>query len=156
MSASCYKKLDMMQPCGHLLGKGWSFGSLVCDVFLCYCNFPIWCPESGVVFDCVDFWSSLLPYYYLMHTYAKFDQNKLCGSRVMSIFPERPRTVEMMLGKPLSPFHLLFSYWPQTDRSWSHVIRSIGDLILLSICVTTCHRNVCINLATCKMFSNVL
>ena len=25
------------------LGKG----SLVCEVFLCYCHFPIWCPGSG-------------------------------------------------------------------------------------------------------------
>ena len=24
-----------LQPCGHLLGKGCPFGSLVCDVFLC-------------------------------------------------------------------------------------------------------------------------
>ena len=29
-------------------------GSLVCDVFLCFCDFPIWCPASGVVFDCID------------------------------------------------------------------------------------------------------
>ena len=29
-------------------------GSLVCDVFLCFCHFLIWCPESGVVFDCID------------------------------------------------------------------------------------------------------
>ena len=26
---------------GHLLGKGWPLGSLVCDVFLCYCHFPM-------------------------------------------------------------------------------------------------------------------
>ena len=138
-----------MQPCGHLLGKGRPFGSFVCDAFLCYCNFPIWWPESGVAFDCMD---SLLPDFYLMHTYAKFYQNILFGSRVISIFPERPRTVKMMLGNSLSPFHTLFSYWPQTDRSWSHVIRSIGDLILLSICISTCHWNGCINLAMCKKF----
>ena len=28
--------------------------SLVCDVFLCFCHFPIRCPGSGVVLDCVD------------------------------------------------------------------------------------------------------
>ena len=28
----------------------------------------------------------LLPYFYLMHTYAKFDQNIPCGSRDMNIF----------------------------------------------------------------------
>ena len=30
-------------PCGHLLGKGWPLGSLVCDVFLCFCHFPCRC-----------------------------------------------------------------------------------------------------------------
>ena len=26
----------------------------ICDVFLCFCHFPMWCPGSGVVFDCID------------------------------------------------------------------------------------------------------
>ena len=30
------------------------FGSLVCDVFLCFCRFPMWCPGSDVVLDCID------------------------------------------------------------------------------------------------------
>ena len=40
-----------LQPSGHLLGKGWPLGSLVCDVFLCFCYFPISCFESrpGVI-----------------------------------------------------------------------------------------------------------
>ena len=25
------------------------------DVFVCFCHFPLWCPGSGVVFDCIDF-----------------------------------------------------------------------------------------------------
>ena len=54
MPASYYTKLDMMQPYGQLLGKDRPFGPLVCDVFLCYCNFLIWCPELGVVLDCMD------------------------------------------------------------------------------------------------------
>ena len=37
--------------CGHLLGKGWPLGSLVCYVLLCFCHFPLWCPGSGVVLD---------------------------------------------------------------------------------------------------------
>ena len=28
--------------------------ALVFDVFLCFCHFLIWCPGSGVVFDCSD------------------------------------------------------------------------------------------------------
>ena len=29
-----------LQPCGHLLEKGWSHGSLICDIFLCVCHVP--------------------------------------------------------------------------------------------------------------------
>ena len=39
----------LLQPSDHLLGKDWPLGSLVCDVFLCFCHFPMWCPGSGVV-----------------------------------------------------------------------------------------------------------
>ena len=48
---------------GHLLGKGRPLGSLVCDVLLCICYFPMWCPGSGVVLECNNFRSlpSFLP-----------------------------------------------------------------------------------------------
>ena len=38
-----------------LLGKDYPLGSLVCDVFLCFCRFkfPMWFPGSGVVLDCI-------------------------------------------------------------------------------------------------------
>ena len=45
-----------LPPCGHLLGKGWPLGSLVCIVFLCYSHFPMCCPGSGLVLDCIDSW----------------------------------------------------------------------------------------------------
>ena len=48
--------LFLVQPCDYLLGKGWPLGSLVCDVFLCFCHFPIWCPGSGVLLDSMDSW----------------------------------------------------------------------------------------------------
>ena len=35
-------------------GKDWSLGLLVCEVLLCFCQFPMWCPGSGVVLDCID------------------------------------------------------------------------------------------------------
>ena len=28
--------------------------AVVCDVQLCFCNFPMWYPGSGVVLDCID------------------------------------------------------------------------------------------------------
>ena len=49
-----------LQPCGHLLGK-WLTSSLVCGILLCFCHLSVCCPGSGVVLDCIDFWS-LPPY----------------------------------------------------------------------------------------------
>ena len=34
------------------LGKGWPLHSLVCNVFLCFCHFHMWC--LGVVLVCID------------------------------------------------------------------------------------------------------
>ena len=45
-----------LQSCDHLLGKGWPLASLVCDVSLCFCHFPIVWFGSGVVLDCIDSW----------------------------------------------------------------------------------------------------
>ena len=44
-----------LQPCCHLLGRGWPLGSLVYGGLLCFCHFPLWGPGSGVVLDCIDF-----------------------------------------------------------------------------------------------------
>ena len=30
-------------------GKDWPLGSLVCEVLLCFCQFPMWYPGSGVL-----------------------------------------------------------------------------------------------------------
>ena len=38
-NSSCFLVCSL-QPCGHLLGKGWPLGYLVCDVFLCFVTFP--------------------------------------------------------------------------------------------------------------------
>ena len=34
--------------------KDWPLGSLICEVLLCFCQFLMWCPGSGVVLDCTD------------------------------------------------------------------------------------------------------
>ena len=61
MDPICYLCLSLpychvcsLQPCGHLLEKGLLLGSLVCDVFLWFCHFPMRFPGSGVVLDCFD------------------------------------------------------------------------------------------------------
>ena len=35
-------------------GKDLPLGSLVCEVLLCFCQFPMWCPGSDVVLECID------------------------------------------------------------------------------------------------------
>ena len=52
-----------LQTCSHLLGKRRSLNSPKCDVFLCFCHFPIWCPGSGAVLDCIDSDLCLLTYF---------------------------------------------------------------------------------------------
>ena len=61
---SCFL-VGSLQPCGHLLGKGQPLGSIVCDVFLCFCHFSICCPVPGL--DCIDSYSlhSYLLYIYI-------------------------------------------------------------------------------------------
>ena len=46
----CYLCFTSLQACDHLLGKGWSLG----DVSSCFCHFPIWCPGTVVILDCID------------------------------------------------------------------------------------------------------
>ena len=41
-----------LQPCGHLLGKGWPLGSLVCDVFCFIVTFP--CVVLGQVWYLIE------------------------------------------------------------------------------------------------------
>ena len=50
-----YCLVNSLQLCGHLLGKAWPLSSLDCDVFLCFCHFPIWYPGLAAVLDCIDF-----------------------------------------------------------------------------------------------------
>ena len=40
-------------PCGHPCWERVNL-LLVCDVFLSFCHFPMWCPVSGAVLDCTD------------------------------------------------------------------------------------------------------
>ena len=49
---SCFRVCFLL-PCGHLLGRA-DLLALVCDVYLCLCHFPMSCPGSGVVLDCID------------------------------------------------------------------------------------------------------
>ena len=67
LSYVCYAfmRVCLFVHCGHLLGKGWPLGSrLLClTVSL---SLSHWYPGSGVVLDCIDYWS-LHPYLLLYH-----------------------------------------------------------------------------------------
>ena len=39
---------------GSPAGKDWPLGLLVCEVLLCFCQFPMWCLGSGVVLSYFD------------------------------------------------------------------------------------------------------
>ena len=47
--------LSCFLVCSLPAGKGLtSWLSCIRDVFLCFCHFPMWCPGSGVVLNCID------------------------------------------------------------------------------------------------------
>ena len=48
--------------------------ALVCDVYLCFCHFPMWYPESGVVLDCIvsESLPSFLLRYILLANYVPY------------------------------------------------------------------------------------
>ena len=54
---SCFRICSLL-PCGRLERGGWPLGScLWCLLWFCY--FPMLCPVTGVVLDCIDLWSLL-------------------------------------------------------------------------------------------------
>ena len=83
MHTSGYTNVDMLHPYGHLLRKGY----LVREGFVTFSNntpdrghnmgnfvwyLIVWIPDL-----------CLLHYFEHMYTYAKFDQNIPCGSRIL-------------------------------------------------------------------------
>ena len=110
MHASGLTNVDMLPPCGHLLRKVWPLGSLVCDVIVTFSNttpdpghnighFSIWCPGSGVVYDCMDSWSLpsslLLPYVYVCKVWSKYIVR--FNSYSVSIFTKRTQPAKIIL-----------------------------------------------------------
>ena len=57
---SCLFIVALLPPAGKRL-KSW-LSCVWC--FLCFCHFPMWCPGSGVVLDCMD--SRSLPLTFVM------------------------------------------------------------------------------------------
>ena len=51
---SCFLTCLFIAALWSPAGKGLTSGLLVCEVFLCFCHFTMWCPGSGVVLDCIN------------------------------------------------------------------------------------------------------
>ena len=68
-AALTYCLVCSLQPCCHMLGKGWPLDSLVCG-FLCFCHFPIRHPRLSVILDCIDFWSLPSALLYILLQYC--------------------------------------------------------------------------------------
>ena len=68
-SCVCYGfvRVCLYVPCGHLLGKAWPLGSRLWCLTVSL-SLSHWCSGSGVVLDCIDFWS-LHPYLLLLVVY---------------------------------------------------------------------------------------
>ena len=64
---SCFLVCSL-QPCGHLLGKGWPLGSLVCYVLLCCVTFP--CGVLGQVWYLIVSILDLCPLTYLKEVWS--------------------------------------------------------------------------------------
>ena len=78
MCLACH--VYFLQPCGHLLGKGWPLGSVVCDVFLLFLSLShtIPCPGSCVLPNCID----SLPLPRLKHSTTGYCTRILCGEQM--------------------------------------------------------------------------
>ena len=51
---SCLFLAALWSPSGKGLTSWLSCMYMYCDILLYFCHFLIWCPVSGVVFDCMD------------------------------------------------------------------------------------------------------
>ena len=99
-----------------MLGKCWPLGSLVCDVFLCFCHFPLWYPGSGVVLDCIDSWS--------------MPSSLLCCA-LLCILSSLVRLALLNRFKPSSKIF----YWPfQGGTSFVDLLCFCSVLCLLCLC----------------------
>ena len=58
--SSCFSLLYCLYVLWSSVVTSWESAdllALVRNVFFCFCHFPIWCPRSGVVLDCINSWS---------------------------------------------------------------------------------------------------
>ena len=109
--------------------KGLTSWLSVCDVSVCFCHFPIWCPRSGVVLDYIDSLSFLsLQVSYFARNYDSahrgglehehYPYNNLLQedehniSHKMNSWPHR-RTTTYLTGRPSSTSKVDYDMTPK-------------------------------------------
>ena len=104
----------LLMPCGHLLGKGWQFGSRLWCLIVTL-SLSHWCPGSSVVLACIDSWP--LPSFLLL--------------KIVLIKPTRRRSLYIWCIAPSRrhrPLQKCANYalrieWPHTIFIGLHVYR---------------------------------
>ena len=112
----------------------WPLGSFVCDVLLCFCYFPMWCPGSGLLLDCIDSWYLPSFFYtdipinvfYIKWIWSKWDA-KNCHCIKYHLFtsdlvdnPIKSVIEIYVLFVKIDPGHMNIQ-WPFTQSSWIFV-----------------------------------
>ena len=108
MDPFCYVCVFVMLTCLFLAALWWPAEKDVTSwlsCMWCFCHVLIWCPVSGVVFDCIDSWS--------------------LSSSLLQLF--------LWILKKGSQFNKSYIGWKATDQSWPLVVIKLHCLIRLNI-----------------------
>ena len=97
---SCFSflccRVCLLQPCDHLLGKGLPLGSLVCDVFLYFCQY-LYCVPDQVWYFFVS-----IPDLYLLDLFMRKTSKLSCLFITMNMitYEEVDRCLILLLSSP--------------------------------------------------------
>ena len=77
--------------------------ALLYVMFIVFCHFPVWCPGSGVVLDCIDF--SSLPSYFLLQVKEE-EEKPSCDLKQLMYYNNK-------VSKDRNNNHRIFFYYMQ-------------------------------------------
>ena len=102
----CYAFMHvcLLMPCGHLLGKGWPFGSRLWCLIV-KLSLSHWYPGSGVVLHCIDSWS--LPSFLLY--FCSLARHGLVSARCLMRLSDT--MVHLLWPLEMDPFRFYFWDW---------------------------------------------